>query len=89
MFGSSGLNIQKRSPFSHVVVACCCGHAWPDMPAPARWAYVPGTCDLSGGEYMTAFYRHTRFLTQYAPPAGDAIGDKAVELLDTLKNLSK
>jgi len=89
MFGSIGLNIQKRSPFPHVVVACCCGHTWPDMPAPARWAYVPGACDLAGGEYMTAFYRHTRFLTQYAPPAGDAIGDKAVELLDTLKNLSK
>ena len=55
------------------------------VPRVAAWAYVPGAADLDGNEYMSSFYRHTRYLTQYEYPAGDLIADKAVELLHSIK----
>ena len=33
---------------------------------------------------MTCHYRYTRFLTQFAPPAGDAVRDALVDLLSSV-----
>ena len=84
VFGSVGTAVHERQPDPATIFACCCGPSWPDDPGMAKWAYVPGSADLFGNEYMTCFYRFTRFLTQYAAPAGDRIADCAVAVLAEL-----
>ena len=84
-FGSVGHAIHAAKPRRETIFACCCGSSWPDDPGMASWAYVPGSGDLSGNEYMTSFYHFTRFLTQYESPAGDAIATCGLELLHRLE----
>ena len=84
VFGSIGLAVRERAASTRLMFACCCGAAWPDDPGTAKWAYIPGARDLDGNEYMSAFYRHTRFLTQYRAPAGDLLIAPAVELCDRM-----
>ena len=84
VFGSIGLAIREHTASTRLMFACCCGSAWPDDPGTAKWAYIPGARDLDGNDYMSAFYRHTRHLTQYRAPAGDVLIDPAVELVDRM-----
>jgi hypothetical protein len=79
-FGSIGIAIREHAASTRLMFACCCGSAWPDDPGTAKWAYIPGARDLDGNEYMSAFYRHTKYLTQYRTPAGDLLIDPAVKL---------
>ncbi len=84
VFGSIGLSIREHTASTRFMFACCCGAAWPDDPGTAKWAYIPGARDLDGNEYMSAFYRHTRHLTQYRGPAGDLLIAPAAELVDRM-----
>jgi hypothetical protein len=84
LFGHAGLEIRERAPGGRLIVACCSRQPWPSMPGAGRWAYLPGSADLDGNEYMTCHYRYTRFLTQFAPPAGDAVRDALSTLVNAV-----
>lgn len=76
LFSGIGLSIRKRSPFAYTVPA-----AYSNVLVPN---YIGGSKDVGDREYMSSYYRYT-LKPSYAQPAGDVIGDKAVELLGKLK----
>ena len=48
----------------------------------ASYGYVPNSGNVWGTEYMSSFYRYTRFWPPFAPPAGDVLADQAVEMVE-------
>jgi hypothetical protein len=76
LFVGIGLSIRKRSPFTYTVPAAYSNALYP--------GYIGTSQDVGSREYMSAFYRYA-MKPPYAKPAGDAIADKAVELLRKLK----
>jgi hypothetical protein len=79
LFVGIGLSIRKRSPFAYTVPAAYSNALYP--------GYIGTSEDVGSKEYMSAFYRYA-MKPPYARPAGDAIADKAVELLNKLKRRS-
>ncbi len=79
LFSGIGLSIRHRSPFTYTVPA-----AYSNAIAPN---YIGTSKDVGDREYMSSFYRYA-LKPPYAKPAGDAIADKAVALLQKLKQAS-
>ena len=77
LFVGIGFSIRKRSPFSYTVPAAYSNALYP--------GYIGTGQDVGDREYMSSFYRYA-MKPPYAKPAGDAIADKAVELLHKLKD---
>jgi hypothetical protein len=77
LFVGIGFSIRKRSPFSYTVPAAYSNALYP--------GYIGTSQDVGDREYMSSFYRYA-MKPPYAKPAGDAIADKAVELLHKLKD---
>lgn len=46
--------------------------------------YVPDASNIGDGEYMSSFYRYTRYLPPFRKPAGDVMARVGVKLLDGL-----
>ena len=75
-FSSIGTRIRQGSPF-RVTVPAAYSNGW--------LGYIGSSEDVGDGEYMSANYRYTR-RPPFARPAGDAIVDKAVELLEKARD---
>jgi hypothetical protein len=79
LFVGIGFSIRKRSPFTYTVPAAYSNALYP--------GYIGTSEDVGSREYMSSYYRYA-MKPPYAKPAGDAIADKAVELLHKLKDRS-
>jgi hypothetical protein len=79
LFVGIGFSIRKRSPFTYTVPAAYSNALYP--------GYIGTSEDVGSREYMSSYYRYA-MKPPYAKPAGDAIADKAVELLHKLKTRS-
>jgi hypothetical protein len=79
LFVGIGLSVRRRSPFAYTVPAAYSNAIVPN--------YIGTSKDVGDREYMSAFYRYA-MKPPYAKPAGDAIADKVVDLLDKLKKQS-
>jgi hypothetical protein len=75
LFSGIGLSIRAQSPFACTVPAAYSNGIFPN--------YIGTSKDVGDREYVSAFYRYA-MRPPYAKPAGDAIADKAVELLNKL-----
>ncbi len=71
-FSSIGIRIREQSPFRVTI---------PAAYSNGYLGYIGASEDVGDREYMSAFYRYTR-RPPFARPAGDAIVQKAVELLE-------
>ena len=76
LFVDIGLSIRRRSPFALTIPAAYSNGVYPN--------YIGTSRDVGDREYMSAFYRYIQ-KPPYAKPAGDVIADKAVELLEKIK----
>ncbi|MCE9527289.1 MAG: hypothetical protein K8R36_14680, partial [Planctomycetales bacterium] len=74
-FQNIGRNLRKASPLPLTIP---CGYI---NSAAGFIGYIPDSLNVGDREYMSAFYRYTRYLPQFRKPAGDVLVDKAVELL--------
>jgi hypothetical protein len=72
-FQGIGRQIRKRSPLP---LAIPCGYV------NLNYGYLTDSANTGDREYMSAFYRYTKFLPAYAKPAGDVLADKGVETLN-------
>jgi hypothetical protein len=77
LFVGIGFSIRKRSPFTYTIPVAYSNALYP--------GYIGTSKDVGDREYMSSFYRYA-MKPPYAKPAGDAIADKAVELLHKLRN---
>ena len=76
LFVGIGFSIRRRSPFTYTIPAAYSNALYP--------GYIGTSADVGSREYMSAFYRYA-MKPPYAQPAGDAIADKAMALLNKLK----
>jgi hypothetical protein len=79
LFVEIGLSIRRRSPFALTIPAAYSNGVYPN--------YIGASRDVGDREYMSAFYRYI-LKPPYARPAGDVIADKAVDLLQKIRNAS-
>ena len=70
-----GRQIKAASPLP---LAAPCGYM------NETYGYVPDGPNAGDREYMSAFYRYTRFWPPYRKPAGDALARCAIRLLGRL-----
>ena len=75
LFVEIGLEIRRQSPFPLTLVT---GYA------NRVYGYIGRASDLADGEYMSAFYFHTRFWPPFVPPGGDRVIEKGIELAGQL-----
>jgi len=75
LFSKIGFSIRSRTPFTYTIPAAYSNALYP--------GYIGTSEDVGDKEYMSAFYRYA-LKPPYAKPAGDAIADKAVDLLHKL-----
>lgn len=75
-FAALGVAVKRRSPFPVTLTV---------GTANGTFGYVGGVDDVRDQDYMSAFYRHTHFLPPFAPPAGDALVEQSIALLDRLR----
>lgn len=71
-FQGIGRQIRRRSPLP---ISVPCGYL------NATHGYVTDGANTGDREYMSAFYRYTKFRPPLAKPAGDVLADRAVEVL--------
>jgi len=71
-FQGIGRQIRKNSPFPLTIP---CGYV------NGSHGYLTDSANTGDREYMSSFYRYTRFRPPYAKPAGDVLADCAVEVL--------
>jgi hypothetical protein len=77
LFVGIGFSIRRRSPFANTIPVAYSNALYP--------GYIGTSEDVGSREYMSSYYRYA-MKPPYAKPAGDAIADKAVELLQKLWN---
>ena len=51
------------------------------MPT-CRYGYITDGPNTGDREYMSSFYRYTKYRPPLAKPAGDVLAQRAVEILD-------
>ncbi len=78
-FSAVGKRVKHRSPFPLTVA---CGYM------NASYGYVPNAGNVGGNEYMSSFYRYTRYWPPYARPGGDVLADEALRLIRQLDDTS-
>ncbi len=71
----TGLKIQREGPLPCILPCGYTGDAW---------GYVPDASACDDREYVSGFYRYTRFRPPYRAPGGDAVADAAVRELRLL-----
>lgn len=71
-FSDIGVQIRQQSPFPMTI---------PAAYSNGSLGYIGTSQDVGDQEYMSAFYRYTR-RPPFARPSGDAIVEKAIELLN-------
>lgn len=74
-FSAIGRSVKRRSPFP-LTVPCAYMNA--------SYGYVPNAGNVGGNEYMSSFYRYTRYWPPYARPGGDVLADEALRLIQHL-----
>ena len=72
-FQGIGRQIRRGSPFPLVIP---CGYT------NGSHAYITDAPNTGDREYMSAFYRYTRFRPAFAKPAGDVLAEEAVRVLE-------
>jgi hypothetical protein len=77
-FSAIGRTVKRRSPFPLTVP---CGYM------NASYGYVPNAGNVGGNEYMSSFYRYTRYWPPYARPGGDVLAEEALRLIRQLRDL--
>ena len=70
-----GQQIQERSPMALTIP---CGYT------NVSYGYIPDGANTGDREYMSAFYRYTRYRPPFRKPAGDVWATTAVRLLEKL-----
>ncbi|MBN2457314.1 MAG: hypothetical protein JXB29_12395 [Sedimentisphaerales bacterium] len=71
-FQGIGRQIRAQSPYPLTIP---CGYV------NGSHAYVTDSANTGDREYMSAFYRYTRFRPPFAKPAGDVVADRAIKIL--------
>lgn len=69
-FQGIGRQIRRRAPLP---LAIPCGYT------NGRYGYLTDGPNTGDREYMSSFYRYTRFRAPYRKPAGDVLADKAID----------
>lgn len=72
-FQGIGRQIRSDSPLP---LAIPCGYT------NGRFGYLTDGANTGDPEYMSAFYRYTKFRPPYKKPAGDVLADRAIEVLE-------
>lgn len=72
-FQGIGRQIRRRSPLP---LAIPCGYA------NVSYGYITDSANTGDREYVSAFYRYTRFRAPFRKPAGDVFAHKAIEILN-------
>ncbi len=73
-FQGIGRQIRRDSPLALTIP---CGYA------NVTHGYITDGANTGGREYMSAFYRYTKYRPPLAKPAGDVLAQRAVEILRT------
>ena len=74
-FQNIGRKLRRASPLPLTIP---CGYI---NSATGFIGYVPDSENVGDREYMSAFYRYTRYIAPFRKPAGDTLVTKAVEML--------
>jgi len=79
-FQGIGRQIRRGSPLP---LAIPCGYT------NGSHAYITDAANTGDREYMSAFYRYTKFRPPYEKPAGDVMAARAVEILNRFADKQK
>lgn len=74
-FQNIGRHLRRVSPCPLTIP---CGYV---NSATGFIGYIPDSLNVGDREYMSAFYRYTRYLPPFRKPAGDVLVEKALELI--------
>jgi hypothetical protein len=74
-FSGVGKLLKQISPIKPAIPCCYMN---------SSYGYIPDSGNVGGKEYMSSFYRYTRFWPPFNKPGGDVLAYKAAELAEQL-----